>query len=74
VFTISVADINPENVTGSDLPDIIYGGGAGDTLAGAGGDDLIVGGAGDDLLLGGARGVLTQRAPQCTTPMVTLHS
>ncbi|MCC3475035.1 MULTISPECIES: cadherin-like domain-containing protein [unclassified Microcoleus] len=42
------------NVTGTELADILNGGGGADTIAGGGGADTITGGAGVDILTGGS--------------------
>lgn len=52
-FTLSITDVNPENVTGTAAADLIRGGIGHDTLSGAGGNDTLSGGAGDDRLTGG---------------------
>ncbi len=53
-FTVSVTNIDPENVTGTGGHDTIVGGTLDDMLDGAGGDDILSGGDGDDVLIGGA--------------------
>lgn len=51
-ITISVADVDPELVTGTIFNDVIHGGGGADSLFGNFGNDTLVGGAGDDFLAG----------------------
>ena len=62
-FTISVANVNPEVITGNGAPNTFVGGigndrfsglGGNDTLKGQGGSDTLTGGAGKDTMLGGA--------------------
>ena len=53
-FTITIADMVPDIVTGTAAGEIIHGGNPGiDMINGAGGDDTIVGNGGDDYLTGG---------------------
>jgi hypothetical protein len=62
-FTITVANVNPEVITGNAAPNAFVGGigndrfsglGGNDTLKGQGGADTLTGGAGKDTLLGAA--------------------
>lgn len=52
-FTLTVTDVNPENVTGTAAADLIRGGSGLDTFSGGAGNDTLAGGAGDDRLTGG---------------------
>lgn len=47
-FTIAVANIDPENVTGDSAANTFVGGAGADTFDGAGGADILTGGAGND--------------------------
>jgi uncharacterized delta-60 repeat protein len=53
-FTIAVADVNPEIVTGSGSADTLVGGSGNDRLSGGAGNDTLKGNAGNDSLDGGA--------------------
>jgi Ca2+-binding RTX toxin-like protein len=52
-FAISVANVDPENIAGTSVADVIYGGVLNDTIDGMTGDDQIFGGGGNDLITGG---------------------
>ncbi|MBK8458531.1 MAG: tandem-95 repeat protein [Phyllobacteriaceae bacterium] len=54
VLSVTVNDINPENVAGSGADDTFVGGTGSDMLSGMDGDDTLEGGAGGDTLDGGA--------------------
>ncbi|RYE81935.1 MAG: tandem-95 repeat protein, partial [Hyphomicrobiales bacterium] len=53
ILTITVNDINPENVTGDIRDNILVGGASADTLSGGFGNDTLIGGGGNDTIAGG---------------------
>lgn len=53
-FSVSVLNVSPEVIWGSDAAQVLYGSSDADTIYGLGGNDTLSGGAGDDVLIGGA--------------------
>jgi Ca2+-binding RTX toxin-like protein len=53
-FTVTVNDVNPENITGDGADNVLVGGALDDVFHGAGGNDRLTGGGGNDQLDGGA--------------------
>ena len=53
-ITVTVTDVNPENITGDANANSFTGGAANDSMSGLGGNDTLIGGGGNNSLDGGA--------------------
>jgi c-di-GMP-related signal transduction protein len=54
LFTIAVADVSDENITGNAGANSFTGGAGNDTMSGLDNNDTLIGGGGDDSLVGGS--------------------
>ena len=62
VISVTVNNVDPENVTGDGTANTFVGGALADQLSGLGNDDILIGGGGNDTLTGG-----TATTPRLTT-------